>query len=310
MRALPLLLLLPTLALAQAPAVLRPAVPPRGVTLPPTSPALADEAFALSVNPAGLRYVGRGQLFYLHERNLVQDQVGDGLFLGTTVLGGLGAGLGVEWVRGRGLPDYRKSSFGLALGSERLALGVAYNTFASDDARVDRLSSFDLGLTLRPARYLSLGAVVQDVNAPEVDGLAVPRRWGLGVGVRPCGERWTLGADYAFPGSAWRDGRLSWTLQARVLPGLGLGAGFSHGFRPEVKPALQLALTLDASRFGVTYAVGGAEDALDHVVAARLSAGRYPALSLGEGSVALVDLDDELVPRVNPTLSLLGLAGA
>src|SRR5690242_17484410 len=107
MRPLSLLLLLPGLALAQTGLIVQPASPPRGVTLPPTSAALVDEATALSVNPASLRFVGPGQLFYLHERNLARDQVGDGLYLGTT-LGGLGAGFSLEWLRGRGLPDYRK----------------------------------------------------------------------------------------------------------------------------------------------------------------------------------------------------------
>ena len=68
MRALPLLLLLPGLASAQTGLIVQPATPPRGVTLPPTSAALVDEATALSVNPAGLRFIGPGQLFYLHER--------------------------------------------------------------------------------------------------------------------------------------------------------------------------------------------------------------------------------------------------
>src|SRR5687768_7716047 len=102
MRALPLLLLLPGLALAQTGSIVQPASPPRGVTLPPTSAALVEEATALSLNPAGLSFVGPAQLFYLHERNLVRDQVGDGLYLGTSLMGGLGAGFSMEWMRGRG----------------------------------------------------------------------------------------------------------------------------------------------------------------------------------------------------------------
>src|SRR6218665_4024199 len=88
MRALPLLLLCPGLVLAQTGLITQPAVPPRGVTLPPTSAALVDEATALSLNPASLRLVGPGQLFYLHERNLVRDQVGVALFLGSSFGGG------------------------------------------------------------------------------------------------------------------------------------------------------------------------------------------------------------------------------
>lgn len=308
MRALPLLLLLPGLALAQTGLIVQPATPPRGVTLPPTSAALVDEATALSVNPAGLRFIGPGQLFYLHERNLSRDQVGDGLFLGTSLLGGLGAGFSLEWIRGRGLPDYRKTSLGLALGSGKLSLGVGYHNLSSDDGALDRLSGFDLGLTLRPSRYLSVGAVVRDVNAAEEGPFTLPRSYNLAVGVRPFGERLTLGADYLAPEGDWGDGRLTYTLKATVLPGLGLGAGLSHGLGADRSLALQFAATLDSSRFGLTYAGGGAEGGgLDHVVAVRLSTQRYPALRLGGGAVALVDLDDRLVERGGLGLSLLGV---
>ncbi|HEY0093793.1 MAG TPA: signal peptide peptidase SppA, partial [Archangium sp.] len=309
MRALSLLMLLPGLALAQTGLIVQPATPPRGVTLPPTSAALVDEATALSVNPAGLRFVGPGQLFYLHERNLARDQLGDGLYLGTSLLGGLGAGFSLEWMRGRGLPDYRKTSFGLALGSRKLSLGVGYHHLSSRDAALDRLSGFDLGLTVRPTRFLSVAAVVRDVNAPVEGPFTLPRRYNLAVGVRPFGERVTLGADYLASEGAWDEGRLSYTLQAAVVPGLGLGAGLSHGLGSDRSLALQFALTLDSSRFGVTYAGGGAEGGgLDHVVAVRLSSQKYPALRLGGGgAVAMVDLDDELRER-GGTLALLGFS--
>ncbi len=309
MRALALsLLLLPGLALAQTGLIVQPASPPRGVTLPPTSAALVDEATALAVNPAGLRFVGPGQLFYLHERNLVRDQVGDGLYLGSTLLGGLGAGFSLEWMRGRGLPDYRKTSFGLALGSRTLSLGVGYHHLSSREASLDRLSGFDLGLTVRPTRFLSVAAVVKDVNAPVEGPFTLPRRYNLAVGVRPFGERVTLGADYLASEGAWDEGRLTYTLQAAVVPGFGLGAGLSHGLGSDRSLALQFAATLDSSRFGVTYAGGGAEGGgLDHVVAVRLSSQKYPALRLGGGTVAMLDLDDELRER-GGTLALLGFS--
>ncbi|KFA92461.1 signal peptide peptidase SppA [Archangium violaceum] len=307
MRALSLLLLLPGLALAQTGLIVQPATPPRGVTLPPTSAALVDEATALSVNPAGLRFVGPPQLFYLHERNLVRDQLGDGVYLGTT-LGGLGAGFSMEWMRGRGLPDYRKTSFGLALGSRRLSLGVGYHNLSSRDASLDRLYGIDLGLTVRPTRFLSVAAVVKDVNAPEEGPYTLPRSYSLAVGVRPFGERVTLGADYLAAEGAWDEGRLTYTVQAAIVPGFGLGAGLSHGLGGDRTVALQLAATLDSSHFGLTYAGGGAQGGgSDHVVAVRISGQKYAPLNLGGGSVAMLDLDDELRER-GGALSLLGFS--
>ena len=311
MRALPLLLLCPGLVLAQTGLITQPAVPPRGVTLPPTSAALVDEATALSLNPASLRLVGPGQLFYLHERNLVRDQVGDALFLGSSFGGGLGAGLGVEWLRGQGLPDYRKTSFGLAIGAGALSLGASYHALSSENRALERLAGFDLGLTLRPARFLSLGAVVKDVNAPTSGAFSLPRVYQVALGVRPFGERLTLGADYAAAQGAWEAGQLTYTLRATVLPGVGLGAGLSHGVGAAGPPlALQLAATLDSSRFGLTYAAGGARGGgADHVLAVRLSGESYAAPRLGRGTLALVDLDDRLVPRGGLRSSLLGLTG-
>ncbi|HZI11500.1 MAG TPA: signal peptide peptidase SppA, partial [Myxococcus sp.] len=143
------LLLLPSLALAQTGAIVQSPVPSRGVTLPPTGAALVDEATALSLNPAGLGYVGGSQLFYLHERNLARDAVGDGVFLATRFLG-LGVGASMEWIRGRAEADYRRTSLGLSLGGRTLQLGGAWHGFSSDSRDIDALSSFDLGLTARP----------------------------------------------------------------------------------------------------------------------------------------------------------------
>ncbi|MCP3141385.1 signal peptide peptidase SppA [Pyxidicoccus xibeiensis] len=299
------LLLLPALALAQTGTVPQSHQPSRGVTLPPTGAALVDEATALSLNPAGLGYLDGSQLFYLHERNLTRDGVGDGVFVATRFLG-LGAGASMEWIRGRFEPDYRKTSLGLSLGSRTLQLGGAWHDFSSDDDDLDDLSSFDLGLTARPARGLSLAAVVKDLNAPEEGGVALKRRYNLGLGVRPLDERYTLGVDWLFSEGAFRTGQATYTLNAEVIPGVRLGAGVSHGFASGVPLALQVAATVDASRVGLTYAMGGTRDGLDHVVAVRLSGENYRALRPPGGVVAMLDLNDMLAGGTSPLLALLG----
>jgi protease-4 len=308
MRAL-LFLLLPSLALAQTGAIVREPAPPRGVTLPPTGAALVDEATALSVNPAALRFVGPTQLFYVHERNLVRDQVGDGVFLGATPLG-VGLGLGLEWIRGRGAqPDYRKTSFGLAFGTKTLSLGGTYNSFGSDARDIDRLSTFDLGLSWRPLEAFALGAVVRNVDQPEEGLLRLGRTYDVGVGWRPFDERYSLGVDYLFGEDDVDAGRLNYTLQAEVVPGVRAGAGVSHAVRGNTELALQLAVTLDTSRFGLTYAGGGTSDGLDHVVAVRLSREPYRGLRLSDGVVAMLDLNDSLSGATSPVLALLGAGG-
>src|SRR5215471_18117865 len=69
--------------------------PSRGATLPPTSAALADEATAPAVNPAGLAYLNnicsnvscwpRFQLFYIHDQSWAPgnlNRTADALHLG------------------------------------------------------------------------------------------------------------------------------------------------------------------------------------------------------------------------------------
>lgn len=306
MRAL-LFLLLPSVALAQSEAIVREPLPPRGVTLPPTSAALVDEATALSVNPAALSFVGPAQLFYVHDRNLARDSVGDGLFLGGTALG-LGLGVSLEWIRGRGEPDYRKTSWGLSLGQKTLALGATYNHFHSDDEAIEQLSSFDLGLAWRPWRAFSLGAVVRNLDEPEEGWLRLERTYDFGIGLRPFGERYTLGVDYLATEDDFDAGRLSYTLQAEIIPGLRASAGLSHAVSGCSELAAQVALTLDTSRFGLTYAAGGADEGASHVVAVRLSSERYRGLRPAGGVVALLDLNDSLTTGTSPALALLGMS--
>ncbi len=303
------LLLLPSLALAQTSVIRQPALPSRGVTLPPTGAALVDEATSLALNPAGLGFVNGSQLFYLHERNLVHDGLADGVFLGTRFLG-MGLGGSMEWIRGRATPDYRRTSLGLALGTRTLQLGGSWHSYASSNRDIDALDTFDIGLSARPLRALSLGAVVRDVNAPSEGAVALKRQYNLGLGVRPLDERYTLGVDWLFSEGAFRQGQATYTLNAEVIPGLRLGAGVSHGFTAGVPIALQVAATVDTSHLGLTYAAGGTNAGLNHVVGVRLSSETYRSIVPRGGVVTMLDLNDALRGGASPVLSWLGVSEA
>src|SRR5919198_854926 len=138
----------------------------RGLTLPPPSPALADEATAPLVNPAGLMQLRSSQLFYGHERSVARNDVIDGLYLSNTIFDLLAVGLSVEWIRNTSLPDVefpdrRKTTWSLAFGSPSFALGAGFSFFSSEENRsLDRASGIDLGVLLRPSRAISVGATV------------------------------------------------------------------------------------------------------------------------------------------------------
>lgn len=307
MRVALLLCFVPAAVLAQ-PTTLAGVDPSRGATLPPVSAATVDDATALTINPAALSSIGALQLFYAHERSLAKDDVVDSLYLGDTFLGMLGTGVAVEWVRSPSRADFRRTGWGLSLGPKELSVGVTWNHFQSDEsADLSRLTSFDIGLSLRPARRFSFGATIRNVDAPSRGAVSLPREFNLALGIRPFGERYTLGVDYVQPdGSGTRLARLGYSLQAELFQGLWLGAGVSHGFGSQTPLTFQLSATFNFSRFGIGYAVGGAPDGMTHTVLARASMDRRKPITLSAGKIALVDLNDQLSQSVSTTAALLG----
>ncbi len=280
-----------------------------GVALPPTGAALADEATASEVNPGGLGALSAPQLQYLHERDLRLDNVGDGLFFGLRIAGPVEGGLALQWIRQHNAPAKRKTSWSLALGSESLALGVTYNLFSShESADIEHLTTFDAGLLVRPLRVLSLGLSVRDFDAEYFLGSPLPRRWDLGLGLRPFTDRITFGADLLVDDrSGFQTAQLQFTLLGEPVRGLVLQAGLVtplHG--GEVIG--QLGLTLNEDYAGIGYTAGsGAESpsSLDHLIQLRVSGERYRAIPLPRPARYLVlDIDKVLA---EPTGGLIQL---
>ncbi|MBX5482207.1 MAG: signal peptide peptidase SppA [Myxococcaceae bacterium] len=301
------LVLAPTLVFAQTSTLELDDVS-RGLTLPPTSAALADEAFAPVVNPAGLSQITGLQLFYAHERAIARGEVGDGLYLGDA-FGPIGLGLNVEWVRSPSRIDRRRTTWGLSLGSDVLALGAGFGFFSSgEDAFVDDASTIDLGLMARPAQFLSLGAVVRNLNEPRQSGGAqvMPRSYAGAIGLRPFGERFTLGVEYQYFEHTENPNRFSYAVQGEPLRGLVLSAGLSHGLEPSRDLGVQLGLTLNLPNFGVTVAGGSAGGDPDTVVMARLSSAAYTSFGGGGNDVVMMDLTALLSTGGNATLALVG----
>ncbi len=283
-----------------------------GVALPPTGAALADEATAPEINPAGLGMLRGPQLFYLHERDLELGSLGDALFLGSDLLRPLAAGLALQWIRPAHGPDYRKTSWTLAVGAPVASAGLSLNVFGSDDGALDRLATLDAGVLLRPLSFLSLGAAAQQLTGAKLGSQPLPTRWDVGVGLRPLGRRATLGGDLLVDsGSGFRAARLSFTVAVEPVDGVVVQAGLLAGLHGgELRG--QLALTLNASHVGLTYAAGSNKEleGVDHLVQVRLSADRYPPLRLAPARYVVVDVQQELTPaRGALSALLLGAAG-
>lgn len=249
-----LLVALPAAAQVQAPAG-----PYPGLALPTLGAAAAEEATAIAVSPAGPGLVAAPQLHYLHEQ---ADR--DGGFLGDGVyaaglLGPLGPSLAMEWIRpGAGAARYRITTLGLALSDGRTAsLGVAWRWWTSPDPAVDALKSWDLGLTLRPARWLSLGASAQGLGA-RLAGERLPARWDVGLATRLLDDGLTLSADLLADdaeGARFRSRDLTAGAQLELRSGLTLSAQLRwplEGPAPEREVATLLAVGWNAAHGGAT----------------------------------------------------------
>ena len=304
-------LLLPALTLGQTANFQAPSLDySGGATLPPTSAALLDEATAPVVNPAGLAFMPGLGLSYLHERSLGRNQIVDGAYLGQSFFGLFDIGFNLEWIRGDG-PFRRRTSWTLAGGGEFLSLGLTYRTFSSSHSDLNVMSTYDLGAVSRPARALSLGVVIKNIDAPSRGELRFNRLYDFAAALRPFGERYSFAVDYLLSDlPSGSNSRLQYTLQAELLQGVMLGAGLSHGFHTEDEVIFQGSLTLNTSHLGLTYAAAGSSSGADHVILARLSSERYASAASTSGRFALIDVTEMMSGGTSTALSFIGLTEA
>ena len=209
------------------------------------------------------------QLYYVHDRGVRNDHTADAVFVGTGLFGYGGTSLSMQWVRPRGAAAYRKTTFSLAAGGEFMSLGFNYNAFNSDDdADLNRLTSWDVGLTLHPWRYLAIGAAAKNFDGPRLhtaaqayplppSPVAVARQYDLGLAFRPFTDRVALAGDFliddqrGLPGS-----RLSFAALVEPLDGLVLSGGLAFGLHGNNDVVGQVAITLNGGPVGATVSGG------------------------------------------------------
>ncbi len=279
----------------------------RGTTQLPGSAAWSDEATSLVYNPAGLGRVGRLNAWYLHERSNVRSQDNDGVWFASSIGDLVGLGVGFEWLRPAGAPERAKSALGLSVGPQQFSVGATVNWFFGGD--VQSLTSLDVGLQSRPLRWLSMAAFVRNLNTPHTATTTLGREWTVGFGLRPFGERVTLGVDWVLPEhKPIASSRLQYTLQAKVVKGLRLMAGVSHAFDGTSPLFVHAAVGVDIDNFGYTQGVAYGDGQLNWQFAARVSIDASDTI-VPQQKIAVVSLSD-LGGSSSGTLgSLLGIAG-
>jgi protease-4 len=273
----------------------------RGTTLLPSSTAFSDEATSLVYNPAGLTRTGRFNAWYVHERSNTRGLNADSVFAAAAVADLFGIGLASEWLRPVDGPNRQLTRLGLAFGGDKFSAGFSATWLSGGVPRT--IAGLDLGLQARPLRWLALGAGVRNVNSPG----PLNREWTAGLGLRPFGERLSVGVDWLFSeATPLAQSRLQYTVQATLVRGLRVLGGFSHGFAPGQPAYAQAGLGVDLEHVGYTQGLSYADGVLDWQFAARVSADAHGSL-LTSSKVAVVNLADLNSPAGGTLGSLLGL---
>lgn len=276
---------------------------PAGLALPVPGAAVAEEPAGMGTTPAAVGFVGELALQWFREGNVTEESDADGIYLAMSP-GPLGAGYSVEWVRPG--PDgrrYRKNTLALALGDGRRAsLGIAWNRLSSPDAAVDAFASWDLGLTVRPSRHLSVGLAMLGRDA-RLAGTRLPHRYDLGLATRFFEDTITLSADLLADDRARDDfhaTHLAFGAAAELRAGLALAAQVTVplGDEPGLSrdPSAVLALSWNGPHVGLSAGAVSTPERAGALGGARVSGERYRSRGSGR-DVAELDLEGALRPR-------------
>jgi protease-4 len=276
---------------------------PAGLSLPVSGAAAAEEPTALGVNPAGVGFVPHLAAQAFHEQEVTPDSRADAIFAADGV-GPLGVGFGMQWVRpgeGDG-PRYRKTTLAFAITDARaFSVAVGWNWWASHDDALDRLSSWDAGLTLRPTRWLSVAAAMRDRDA-HLAGEPLPVHYDLGVATRLWRDGLTLSLDLLGDDDrrdALRVTHLAAGVGAELYSGVALSAQLQVPLREGLptgdSPAAVVALSWNGPHGGGTGGVVPVRDRTGWIVGVRISDERYRS-AVSADDVPAVDVEGALEP--------------
>ncbi len=173
--------------------------PTESFVLPYNSVATSDDIFAIKYNPAGLGLRRGFQSAFFHTYSDSSFE-GDNAWL----LSSGHLGFSIEWLGNVTPQTYRK--YTLASGgkfADGFYWGSSYSWFGSRYRDYDKLSSWKLGLLLRPFKFVSFGVTGQDLNRPRFRGEKTDISFNCGLAIRlngvksvgPIGDRLTLSVD-------------------------------------------------------------------------------------------------------------------
>ncbi len=193
--------------------------PPERPELPAMSSAAEDGAATVWVNPAALGMDPDPSSWL----GLSFDPTGGpGTVSGALQRGPLAAGVAYRLDAQQGSWLTVSSGLGLRLG-RRIGVGVGFG-WQIPEGPDDNFLTWDLGVAWRPAQWLGVSLIAENLNDPAPD-LGVSPRFGGGLAWRPAAGRLSLAVDYRQQGlDAATDGTFSGTLRVEPTDGLVLRA--------------------------------------------------------------------------------------
>ena len=165
--------------------------------LPIDSTAAADDITSMYFNPAG---IGIHPLqIGVYYGNNSSEKINDYL----AFLNLFGLAFSSQWRQID--PGFNAQRFTLGTGIETsnlLSIGTTYNWYHSSTTILNNFAEWDVGVILRPFRWLSVGSVARGLNIPVFQNVEIKPRLDAGVSIRPpiaqYAERLTLSADATF----------------------------------------------------------------------------------------------------------------
>jgi protease IV len=176
-----------------------------GVLQPDADGAWGTGAQMVESNPAGLGF-GSSLDLALTYTDSGDELPGQGLsaFFSWGVFSGYHTALGLQLLDPPGTQDSLPAKISWAHAfrfSKVVSLGLTWHTFVADeDPLLDGLDTWDVGLQLRPSRWLAAGLTITDLTTPLLDDQPLQRGYELALAFRPGTERLTASLNARFEG--------------------------------------------------------------------------------------------------------------